>query len=250
MFNGPRHSDDKADMNPLNFTHLKNTLARAGLERIRAALTAKHYHLIFTPDSRERPARPDDPPPLASLSEIRLYRSTLQRWAGPAAAWVIIRAAGIMRATLAAFLQAQADDGTRITVENRTAKDPGNAFTIPADVGDTLPRAIRRAASDVMWDICTQAGYSPDLVIGNGTDARRRLKDWSRNAAAAVLAHAVGQAEHQAAPGAVLMLKAPECRPYFNRVLTESEPDSDGYILQEFDITISPDADAAPLGNA
>lgn len=46
------------------------------------------------------------------------------------------------------------------------------------------------------------------------------------------------------------MLKAPECRPYFNRDLTELKPDSDGYILQEFDITISPDADAAPLGNA
>ena len=250
MFNGPRHSDDKADMNPLNFTHLKNALARAGLERIRAALTAKHYHLIFTPDSRERPARPDDPPPLASLSEIRLYRSTLQRWAGPAAAWVIIRAAGVMRVTLAQFLQAQADEGTRINVENRTAKDPGNAFTIPADIGDTLPRAIRRAACDVAFDVCTQAGYSPDLVIGNGTDARRRLKDWSEDAAAAVIAHVVAQAETQAAPGAVLMLKAPECRPYFNRVLTESEPDSDGYILQEFDITISPDADAAPLGNA
>ena len=250
MFNGPRHSDDKADMNPLNFTHLKNTLARAGLERIRAALMTKHYHLIFTPDSRERPARPDDPPPLASLSEIRLYRSTLKRWAGMAAAWTVIRAAGILRATLAAFLQAQADDGPRITTENRTAKDPGNAFTIPADVGDTLPRAIRRAASDVMWDICTQAGYSPDLVIGNGTDARRRLKDWSEDAAAAVIAHVVAQAETQAAPGAVLMLKAPECRPYFNRVLTELKPDSDGYILQEFDITISPDADAAPLGNA
>lgn len=72
----------------------------------------------------------------------------------------------------------------------------------------------------------------------------------SRNAAAAVIAHVVAQAETQAAPGAVLMLKAPECRPYFNRVLTESEPDSDGYILQEFDITITPDADAAPLGNA
>lgn len=177
MFNGPRHSDDKADMNPLNFTHLKNTLARAGLERIRAALMTKHYHLIFTPDSRERPARPDDPPPLASLSEIRLYRSTLQRWAGPAAAWVIIRAAGVMRAALAQFLHAQADDGTRVTTENRTAKAPGNAFTIPADVGDTLPRAIRRAACDVAFDVCTQAGYSPDLVIGNGTDARRRLKD-------------------------------------------------------------------------
>mgnify|MGYP007130636407 FL=1 len=250
MFNGPRHSDDKADMNPLNFTHLKNTLARAGLERIRAALMTKHYHLIFTPDSRERPARPDDPPPLASLSEVRLYRSTLKRWAGMAAAWTVIRAAGIMRATLAAFLQAQADDGTRITVENRTAKDPGNAFTIPADVGDTPPRAIRRAACDVAFDVCTQAGYSPDLVIGNGTDARRRLKDWSRNAAAAVIAQAVAQAETQAAPGAVLMLKAPECRPYFNRVLTESEPDSDGYILQEFDITITQDAGAAPLGNA
>lgn len=250
MFNGPRHSDDKADMNPLNFTHLKNTLARAGLERIRAALMTKHYHLIFTPDSRERPARPDDPPPLASLSEIRLYRSTLQRWAGPAAAWVIIRAAGVMRAALAQFLHAQADDGTRVTTENRTAKAPGNAFTIPADVGDTLPRAIRRAACDVAFDVCTQAGYSPDLVIGNGTDARRRLKDWSRNAAAAVIAHVVAQAETQAAPGAVLMLKAPECRPYFSRVLTESEPDSDGYILQEFDITITPEADAAPLGNA
>lgn len=250
MFNGPRHSDDKADMNPLNFTHLKNTLARAGLERIRAALMTKHYHLIFTPDSRERPARPDDPPPLASLSEIRLYRSTLQRWAGPAAAWVIIRAAGVMRAALAQFLHAQADDGTRVTTENRTAKAPGNAFTIPADVGDTLPRAIRRAACDVAFDVCTQAGYSPDLVIGNGTDARRRLKDWSRNAAAAVIAHVVAQAETQAAPGAVLMLKAPECRPYFKRVLTESEPDSDGYILQEFDITITPDTDAAPLGNA
>lgn len=237
-------------MNPLNFTHLKNSLARAGLERIRAALMTKHYHLIFTPDSRERPARPDDPPPLASLSEIRLYRSTLQRWAGPAAAWVIIRAAGVMRAALAQFLHAQADDGTRVTTENRTAKAPGNAFTIPADVGDTLPRAIRRAACDVAFDVCTQAGYSPDLVIGNGTDARRRLKDWSRNAAAAVIAHVVAQAETQAAPGAVLMLKAPECRPYFNRVLTESEPDSDGYILQEFDITITPDADAAPLGNA
>ena len=158
MFNGPRHSDDKADMNPLNFTHLKNTLARAGLERIRAALTAKHYHLIFTHDSRERPARPDDPPPLAGLSEVRLYRSALNHWAGLAAAWVIIRAAGVMRVTLAQFLQAQADEGTRITTENRTAKDPGNAFTIPADVGDTLPRAIRRAASDVMWYICTQAG--------------------------------------------------------------------------------------------
>lgn len=72
----------------------------------------------------------------------------------------------------------------------------------------------------------------------------------SEDAAAAVIAHVVAQAETQAAPGAVLTLAPPECRPYFNRVLTESEPDSDGYILQEFDITISPDADAAPLGNA
>lgn len=198
-------------MNPTNFTQLKLAIFRTSLKTARAECRRRSFTIIFTSDPKLRPV--DPPPPLAREDEVRLAAYDLNRYAGRAAAWAVLEAADRARAALDAWIKRTDDDGTPLP-EAVPQQNPECVVPVPEETGDTLPRAIRRAAVDTTEEICRQYGFSFDLVFGRSTANGTEFREFTQKAASTLLDGIAHQTSEQLAQGArQLRFTAPPCEP-------------------------------------
>ena len=134
-------------------------------------------------------------------------------WAGRATAWAMLTAADRARVLLDEWKRRTDDDGTPLP-EAIPQQNPECVVPVPAEVGDTLPRAMRRAAVDVTEEICRQFGFSFDLVFGRFTANAPEFRAFTDGMASTLLTGVAHQTSEQIDKGArQLRFTAPPCEP-------------------------------------